>query len=425
MSDHLILVDASGFAFRAYYSGSPRYRPSDGEPTGAIEIFMSMVWRMLGRAAADRPTMGAAIFDAPGQTFRHKIDPDYKGNRDPARRVELDKQFPIMRNAAEVLGLVPLEKPGFEADDLIATIARKAMAKDIRVTIVSSDKDFAQCVVDGQVEIVDAMLRKRVITKDVVKRFGVKPELVPHVQALAGDAIDNIHGVDGCGEEKAAALVRRFGGVEQILANVDDVRWPQVRNGLRNGADRLRRDLQLATLRADVPFKLKFEDLRLKPVMKSHLVQICRALECSGRIQSIFGFDLELVRVVPHVKDPLEWWREELKVAGQQVGDEPQCGYYMRKVQRGGQFVPAKIWRDPEFDQITDKPTGRDLLQCQLGLTRKDARAEWPSLSMKPIAKAEYELMMRKWQPNQPPPPTGKTNWATAPTPDFKQRKKA
>lgn len=386
---------------------------------------MSMIWRMQGRAAADRPTMGAAVFDAPGITFRQKLDPDYKANRDPARRVELDAQFPIMRSAAEVLGLTPLEKKGYEADDVIATLARMAVAKGIRVTIVSSDKDFGQCVVDGKIEIVDAMARKRVVTKDVVKRFGVPPELVPQAQAMAGDPVDNIKGIPGCGIETAGKLLRTFGGIEQILANLDSVRFPQIRAALREREDRLRLDWKLATLVTDVPMKVNFDHLRMKPIVESHLVQLCRALECEGRIESIFGLNPVLNRPVPHVKHPLSWWTEEMKVRGQHVGDEPQCGFYMRKLVRGGQFVPARIFREPEYDWLTDKPTGRDILRCQLGLTFKDARAEWPRLSMTPISEADYNKMMKAWQTDKPPPATGKTDWTKHKTPSFKKRTSA
>ncbi len=431
MTEHLILMDASGFAFRAYYSCAPRYRHSDGEPTGAIETFLSMTWRMLGAAAADQPTMGVAVFDAPGGNFRHEIFPNYKANRDPARRLELDKQFPIMRAAAEVLGLVPVEKPGFEADDLIATYAHKARAKGIRVTIVSSDKDFGQVVDDGKIEIVDPMLKKRVQAAQVVEKFGVEPGLVPDVQALAGDSVDGIPGMPGCGLDTAGKLVRRFGSLEGVLAHADDVRFPKVRvalqrmmdlrtsadgpakllpaakssNEARTGADWCRTFLQLTTLRRNVPGRINFEELRLKTPVRSHLIEMLRALEAEGREASIFGLDPQMVRVVKPQKDPLEWWRETVEYGpdGKQLPDDPQPGFYQRRTAKGGPFVPARIWVVPEYDLIEDTPTGRDLVQCELGGRPRDPGAEWPRLSMSPITEKQFKQMMQKYAPGAPP----------------------
>ena len=406
MIEHLLLMDASGFAFRAFHSQNPRYRESDGEPTGAIEVFMGLTWRMLGAAQADPPTMGAAVFDAPGKNFRHALFPAYKANRDPSRRVELDKQFPIMRAAAEVLGLTSVECSGFEADDVIATLAHRARRAGIRTTIVSSDKDFSQCVDDGKIEIVDPLAKKRALTADVIAKFGVPPAQVPDVQALAGDIIDGIPGIPGCGLKTAAALVRRFGGLEQVLKHADECRFPQVRAQLKRRADEARLYLKLTTLRRNVPIKIKFEDLRLKPVVRSHLIEILRALEAEGRAESIFGLDPQMLRAVDKVKSPLEWWREELAAPGQRLPDLPQCGFYMRRLIKGGAFVPARIWRDPEYDLVTDTPTGREILRCELGTRAVDPMAEWVRLSAQPISEAEYRKMMLKWQAGKPPPPT-------------------
>ena len=404
----LLLMDASGFAFRAFAGSNPRYRESDGEPTGAIEVFMGLTWRMLGAAQADPPTMGVAVFDSPGKNFRHALFPAYKANRDPSRRVELDKQFPIMRAAAEVLGLTPIECSGFEADDVIATLAHRARRAGIRTTIVSSDKDMGQLVDDGKIEIVDPMAKKRALTAEVVAKFGVPPEQVPDVQALAGDAIDGIPGVPGCGLKTAAALIRRWGSLEKMLKNWDDCGYPRTRAYLKNPKNRdlVRLYLQLTTLRRNVPIKVKFEDLRLKPVVRSHLIEILRALEAEGRAESIFGLDPQLLRVVDKVKASLEWWREELAAPGQRLPDLPQCGFYMRRIVKGGAFVPARIWRDPEYDLVTDIPTGREILRCELGTKAVDPMAEWVRLSAQPISEVEYHKMMLKWQAGKPAPPT-------------------
>jgi len=388
--DHLILFDASGFAFRSYYAFSPRYRSSDGLPVGAILGFMSIIWRSIGAAQADKPTHGAAVFDAPGPTFRKQIFPKYKSNRPIARREELDVQFPYMRHAADAMGMPPVECNGFEADDVMATLAKKAVAVGMRVTIVSSDKDMAQIVEDGKVEIVDPVQKCRKLAADVRKKFHVDPPLVQHVQALAGDAIDGIPGIPGCGIEKAAILIRRFGSVANVLKNADKAPWPAVRVALkRHGKDALKY-LELTTLRRDAPVEIELDALALQPVIRSHLVDMLHILEADDRMASIFDQDHQLVRVVAHIENPFAWWEEELKASGQVIPDVPQCGFYQRKIVHGGPWVPAKIWRVPQTDPVTEELTGNDLLQCMVGDKPKDPFEEWTRLSMDPITRAAY-----------------------------------
>jgi 5'-3' exonuclease len=407
-SDHLLLVDASGFAYRAFATASPVHRASDGQPIGAVLRFLDIAWRLLGAAESDKPTHAVAAFDPPGKTFRHKLFPGYKANRPAARAVELEGQLAIMRAAADVLGLVPIEAKGFEADDVIATLANSAQLNGIRTTIVSSDKDFGQLVVDGWIEIVDPMSRARRLSSDIVEKFGVPPHLVQDVQALAGDPVDGIPGIPGVGLDKAARLVRRFGSLEDVLANAKDCRWPAVRSQLKKGADDARLYLKLTTLRRDVPIIMPFDDLRVRPVMRSHLVELCRALEAPAWAMAMFTGDPQFSRAVPHVSDQFEWWREELLASGQRLPDDPQSGFYHRRLVKSGPFVPARIWREPEIDAETGKPTGRDVVRCEVGGMARDPFNEWARLSMSPIAKAAYEFEMadaahaKKWRPDDP-----------------------
>lgn len=415
---HLLLVDASAIAFRAFYSWSPAYRESDGMPIGAILGFMGMTWRMLGAAAADKPTHGAAVFDAPGLNFRHKLFPAYKANRDPARRVELDPQMPYMRHAAQALGLTPVEKTGFEADDLIATLAHKAAKAGWRTTIVSSDKDFGQLVRDGEIEIVDPMAKRRLLEADIEKKFGVRPSLVPDVQALAGDAVDGIPGIKGCGGQRAAALVRRFGSLEKVLENTKGIHWPGVRYALkksypiadmdaRTGAEWTRLFLRLTTLRRTVPLEVKLPELALHPILKSSLDDMLKSLGATNRMQSLFGLDVQSARTVEKASDPLEWWREELLAPGQKIPDEPQCGFYQRRLVFGGPLVAARIWREPETD-LEGKLTGREFLRCQLGERLVDPRVEWDRLCRYPIKEGDFHFEIadadhaKRYRPNHP-----------------------
>lgn len=407
MSEHLLLIDSSGFAFRAYYAFPPRYRESDGQPTGAVEGFMSMLWRLLGAAQADPPTMGAAVFDSPGKNFRHKIFPRYKANRPASRGMEVESQWAMMRHAAETLGLTPLEHPGFEADDVIATMAARAHAAGIRCTIVSSDKDFGQLVIDNHIEIVDPMKRVRKLEADVRKKFGVPPHLVPHVQALSGDTIDGIPGIPGLGQARAAALVRRFGSVDGVLKNVKECRWPQVRKSLRDHGKKAKTYLRLTTLRRDVPITPEWESLRLQPIMRDHLKKIVDVLGASARMDAIFNLDPQMMRVVDAAENPFQWWEDELIAPGQKIPDVPQCGFYERKLIAGGAFVPAKIWREPETD-MAGEPTGREVLRCVVGGKPRDPNAEWTRLSMRPIRREAYKYEVadaehaKAFRPNDP-----------------------
>jgi 5'-3' exonuclease len=425
---HVILVDASGFVFRAYYSWTETYR-EDGLPTWATLGFMALVWRMLGAAQADKPTHGIAVFDpADRRNFRHDLCPEYKANRPQARDLELAPQFPYMRNAAETLGLATYEAAGFEADDLIATLAKKAVAAGIRVTIVSSDKDFAQLVVDDKIEIVDPMQKKRVRAADVEKKFGVPPRLVTTVQALAGDSIDNVKGIPGVGLEKAAALARRFGDLEAILKNADNCRWPQVRLQLQRKKKEARLYLQLVTLRDDVECHVVWDELKLQPPLKSQINNLLTTLEAGPAYRLIFSGDYQLVRAFPKIAkaDHFKWWREELKFPGQTIPETPQCGFYQRRLVKGGPFVAGQIWREKNSDDDTT-----ELLRCRVGGRDADPVAEWGRLSQMPVAQKDHAFEVadaehaRKYRPSDPKAqPRRKIDLLKAPIATNPKRKK-
>lgn len=432
---HLMLVDASGFAFRSFYT-QPKYREDSGEPVGAVLGFMSLMWRLIGAARADQPTHAIAIFDAPGQNFRHKLFPAYKGGRDPARRVELDKQLPLMRPVAEVLGLHPIELKGWEADDLIATLATRARAVGMRTTIISSDKDMAQLVVDDWVEIIDPMQASRDPSKsgrrleaDVTRKFGVAPALVPDVQALAGDGVDGIPGLPTCGLETAGRLVRRWGSLEGVLAAADAIRFQKAKAALRcrwdvkvteagrpwlvpatrnsktakTGADWCRLFLKLTTLRTDVPLAVDFAAMEYRFPVKAHLVEVVRALDPAARIEALFGLDLQKEgRVMPALDSADGWWAEELLHPGQKLPEVPACGFYQTRLVMGGPWVPARIWRQPSGTE------GQEVLRCEIGGKLRDAYQKFPTLARHPITEKEFNFQMadfahaKAYRPNDP-----------------------
>lgn len=390
MTDHLLLLDASGFAHAAYHKSRPQYRESDGLPTWAILGFAALVWRMLGAAEADRPTLGAAVFDAPGKNFRHKLFPEYKAHRGE-RAEELTVQLPYMRHIAETLGLTPVEMKGYEADDVIATLAWRAKKAGIRTSVVSADKDMLQLIEDGIVEVI-VPKQGRVLRADVIAKWGVPPERFADFQALCGDAVDNIPGIEGCGKDRAARLINRFGTYKEVLKNASRVHWPRVQLNLMRNAKDAHLSYKLATLRKNVPLDIDLQSLTMPRPMISHLKELLKAFEATAQLTAIFNLDPQLARPVEKATDPLEWWREELAAPGQRIPDLPQCGFYQRKLIRGGPLVPVCLWRESEIDIETAEPTGRDVLLCEVNGIRKDPYSEWMRVVSHPITEKEYRF---------------------------------
>ena len=203
---HLLLVDGSTFIFRAYHALPPLTRKSDGLPIGAVAGFCNMLFKQVeDNKSGDAPTHIAVIFDHSGKTFRNDLYDLYKANRPPAPE-DLRPQFPLTRDATRAFNIASIEVEGFEADDIIATLSRQANEAGGRCTIISSDKDMMQ-LVGGGVEMLDVMKGKRIDREGVFEKFGVGPEKMIDLQALAGDSTDNIPGVPGIGPKTAALLL--------------------------------------------------------------------------------------------------------------------------------------------------------------------------------------------------------------------------
>jgi DNA polymerase-1 len=245
--EHLYLVDGSGYIFRAFFAIPPMTRP-DGTPVNAVFGFTKMLMKLVADSDADGL---AVIFDAGRRSFRNDIYPDYKAHR-PDAPEELVPQFALIREATRACNLPCIEMEGFEADDIIASYARLASAQGIKVTIVSSDKDMMQLVGPG-VSMLDPMKNRMIGPEEVVEKFGVGPERVIDVQALAGDSSDNVPGVPGIGVKTAAQLITEYGDLESLLARAGEIKQPKRRERLLENADLARISLQLVTLRQDVP----------------------------------------------------------------------------------------------------------------------------------------------------------------------------
>jgi len=250
-SSHVYLVDGSGYIFRAYHALPPLTR-SDGTRVGAVQGFCNMLWKLLeDLKGEDQPTHLAVIFDHSSKTFRNEIYDQYKAHR-PEPPEDLVPQFALIREATQAFELPCIEMEGYEADDLIATYARLAAEQGARVTVASSDKDLMQLVND-QVTLLDPMKSKRIGHDEVVEKFGVAPDKVIEVQALAGDSVDNVPGVPGIGIKTAAQLITEYGDLEALLERAEEIKQPKRREKLIENAENARISRQLVTLKPDVP----------------------------------------------------------------------------------------------------------------------------------------------------------------------------
>ncbi|MEM9681751.1 MAG: DNA polymerase I [Pseudomonadota bacterium] len=246
---HVYLIDGSGFIFRAFHAVRPLTRP-DGTPVNAVYGFTQMLMKILDDTDAD---CLAVIFDEARVTFRNDIYADYKANR-PDPPEELVPQFELVREAVRAFNVPAISMSGFEADDIIATYARIAKEEGAEVTIVSSDKDLMQLVND-KVSMFDAMKNQKIGAEQVVEKFGLGPDKVVEVQALAGDSTDNVPGVPGIGVKTAAQLLSEYGDLDTLLERAEEIKQPKRRQNLVEHADLARISRQLVELRKDVPVK--------------------------------------------------------------------------------------------------------------------------------------------------------------------------
>ncbi|MGY6705134.1 DNA polymerase I [Roseinatronobacter sp.] len=289
---HLHLIDGSAYIFRAYHALPPLTRKSDGLPVGAVAGFCNMLWRYLGENgdSSDAPTHAAVIFDYSSKTFRNDIYDLYKANR-PEPPEDLRPQFPLTRDATRAFNLSCIEVQDYEADDIIATLARQAREAGGRVTIISSDKDLMQ-LVGGGVEMLDAMKNKRIGTDEVIEKFGVAPDRVVDVQALAGDSVDNIPGAPGIGVKTAALLINEYGDLDSLLARADEIKQPKRRQTLIDHADQIRMSRKLVTLDENTPLDFSLNDLEVRDPDPTALVDFLNQMEfrtLTRRVADKFG----------------------------------------------------------------------------------------------------------------------------------------
>jgi DNA polymerase-1 len=305
--DHVFLVDGSSFVFRAYFQSMNQdakynYR-SDGLPTGAVRLFCTKLYQFVREGAVGiRPSHLAIVFDKTEETFRKQIYPDYKANRkDPPP--DLIPQFPLMREAVKAFGLEPIEKGGFEADDIIATYACQAGAAGAEVLIISSDKDLMQ-IVTPTVNFYDFESgtkgrpgyrpERKIDIQGVIDYFGVPPERVTDVQALVGDTSDNVPGVPGIGIKTASALLAEFGTLDELLARTHEIKQPKRRESLVQYADQARISKQLVTLDCNVAMHIGLPQLQVPDFDPKRVIAFAKAMEFTTFTKRVAdNFDLD------------------------------------------------------------------------------------------------------------------------------------
>ena len=291
---HLHLIDGSAFIFRAFHALPPLTRKSDGLPIGAVSGFCIMLQRYIeGNTGPDAATHIAVIFDKGSHTFRNDLYDLYKANRD-AMPEDLRPQMPLTRDATRAFNIACEEIEGYEADDIIATLSCQARDAGGRVTIISSDKDLMQ-LVGGGVEMFDAMKQNRIDRDGVHAKFGVYPERVVDVQALAGDSVDNVPGAPGIGVKTAALLINEYGDLDSLLERAGEIKQPKRRETLINNADQIRLSRQLVQLDCKTPLDFTIDDLEIRDPDPDKLLNFLAEMEfrtLTKRVAERFGKDM-------------------------------------------------------------------------------------------------------------------------------------
>jgi DNA polymerase-1 len=367
--DHVFLIDGSSYIFRAYFAmfaaaqkSGKKLTRSDGLPIGGVLAFSNMLFKMLREGFNGiKPTHVAVVFDHSEKTFRNAIYPDYKGHR-PDPPDELIPQFPLMREAVRAFGLIPVEQPGYEADDIIATYARQAVEAGADATIVAGDKDLMQLVRPG-IAMFDPMPgRERPIGREeVIEKFGVPPEKVVEVQSLIGDSTDNVPGVPGIGVKTAALLINEFGDLETLLARANEIKQEKRRQSLIEFAEQARMSRKLVLLDDRAPVDQPIGQLCLdgasclEGIEPARLIAFSKAMEfgdLTRRASAYVGIDPDTVAPDPRIA---------AKGIGADTGDlqpvdrdsDAEAGAPDRAASPGkGEYAQARLFPDPG--------TGRD-----------------------------------------------------------------
>ncbi len=285
--EKIIIIDGYSFVFRAYHAMPALSRPKDGKPVGALYGFISMLIRVL---LDMKPTHLVVVLDCGKKTHRHEIYPEYKANRPPPPE-DLVPQFPLIREAITALNIKTIEQPGYEADDVIATLAHKALHNQEEVLIISSDKDLMS-LVNGHTKMYDAIRSKEIGAEEVKAKYGVSPDKIRDFLALVGDTSDNIPGIPGVGPKTASELLNKFGDIEGIYSHIDDIKQSKRKQALIDNQELLSLSRTLVTLVSDLALDVNFADLKSQPVDSKILLEFLHEQgfkSLIARVKSEFG----------------------------------------------------------------------------------------------------------------------------------------
>ena len=250
----LYIIDASAYIHRAYHAIRP-LTTSQGIPTNAVYGFI----KLLNKIKNDKnPDYIAVCFDYPAKNFRHTLSPIYKANR-KAIDEDLKKQMPIAREAVKAMRLCCLEKEGFEADDVIATVAKRAEEQNVKVVIVTGDKDMFQ-MVDENINIWNESKNVVYDSQKVYEKYGIYPDKIVDMLALMGDACDNVIGAAGVGEKTAVKLIQTYGGVEDIIKNADNIKG-KLSQSIKDSIENLVLAKKLVKLETNVPLDVTLDEM--------------------------------------------------------------------------------------------------------------------------------------------------------------------
>lgn len=346
----LFLIDGSSYLFRAFFA-LPRLSTSRGLPTNAVFGFTSMLLKLLRE---QKPEALAVVFDGPKPSFRKELFEDYKAHRPPAPD-DLKAQIPYVKEVLEAMRIPVLEVPGFEADDVIAALVRKAKEEGLEVVIVSGDKDLLQLVGDGVYQL-DTMKDEWFGPREVKEKFGVEPERIPDLLGLVGDQTDNIPGVEGIGPKTAQLLIEKYGSVEEILRRLDEIPdtelRPALKEKLRQSAHRALLSKRLAQIGGEIPLEGKWENFTLSPWDMERLRRVFEELEFRKFLKELFPPKrLEPVPSRTVSEEGIQGFLEALKGKTFSLclflsGDDPLGGEILAlsafEPEGGGHFLPLE-----------------------------------------------------------------------------------
>ncbi len=275
----LFLIDGNSLLYRSYYA-IQRLSTSEGFPTNAIYGFLTTLKKLREK---EKPDYLGIVFDTQGPTIRHEAFKEYKAHRKPMPE-DLMSQLPVLKRLINALNLVFFEYENYEADDVIASLARLASLRGIHTVIVSTDKDLLQ-IVDEKTTLYNPAKEIYLDEKSVEDSFGVSPSQVADVLALWGDPSDNIPGVPGIGEKTSKTLLKEFGSLENLICNLEKVKNPRLRESIRQNLDRLKISQQLAKVKRDLPLSLDLEKLSVSEPNYRELIPLLHELEFSSLLQ--------------------------------------------------------------------------------------------------------------------------------------------